>query len=129
MGKLIFVLLMVLTQNLMAGVFRCEIFDLATAQILAESTREIQTHNELFPGTIELRHDMMSATIHLLNFPDEPDLFAIEIEAFEVVNHTRGKFTMKSDVFLKNGAQTLARVFNEMTGIGDNTMTSCVWTK
>lgn len=123
-------IILLVSINSFAATFECKIRDLATAQdfvVLEIENTSLSKLMELPEHEFSLSHHLMSANINLTYNDTVSPVFILKIEAYEVVNRATEKFIIPVDTFLKTGRTKLGHVFNEITGLGDNTMTSCSW--
>ena len=107
---------------------RCEIYDLATGDILAESGLIRTTSEDLRkdePYKLKLEHALMSAEFQLAFLDVNSETLLFQIRTREVVNSEFGKFTIAISELIPGKSYMLGRVFTEITGYGDNTMSSC----
>lgn len=107
---------------------RCEIYDLATGDILAESGFVRLTSEDLRkeePYTLKLEHVLMNADFQLSFLDATSETLLFQIRTHEVVNSEFGKFLIPTSEFKAGKTYELGRVFTEITGYGDNTMSSC----
>ncbi len=112
----------------LAHQLRCEIYDLATGDILSESGLIRTTSEDLRkdePYKLTLEHDLMNAEFQLGFLDANSETLLFQIRTREVVNSEFGKFTIAISELKPGKSYILGRVFTEITGLGDNTMSSC----
>lgn len=107
---------------------KCEIYDLATGEVLIDSgliqiTSENLRKEE--PFRITLEHVLMNADFQLSFLDAISDTLLFQIRTHEVVNSESGKFLISTSDLTAGKSYELGRVFTEITGYGDNTMSSC----
>lgn len=106
----------------------CEIYDLATGDILIESglipikSEDLQKEE---PYRLTLEHVLMSAEFQLGFLDPNAKTLLFQIRTREVVNSEYGKFEIQTSQLKPGKSHILGRVFTEITGYGDNTMSSC----
>lgn len=107
---------------------RCEIYDLATGDILVESGFTSISSEDLRkdePYKLTLEHVLMNADFQLSFLDVNSKTLLFQIRTREVVNSEFGKFTIATSEMIPGKSYMLGRVFTEITGYGDNTMSSC----
>ena len=106
---------------------KMRIYDLATGEILAESQfipLKSEDLRKAEPFRFVLEHVLMSAEF-LLSFVDpKSDTLLFQVRTQEVVNSENAKFLFLTSGLSSGKAYELGRVFTEITGLGDNTMSS-----
>lgn len=107
---------------------KCEIYDLATGDVLAESAfipiRSADLRKEE-PFWLSLEHDLMRAEFQLGFVDPKSDVLLFQVRTQEVVNSEYAKFLFTTLGLTSGKTYELGRVFTEITGLGDNTMSSC----
>lgn len=127
-SPLLVLLLLTLSASAYANQLSCEIYDLATGDVLAKSgsiplTSEVLRNEEPFRLTLE--HILMRADFQLKFLNSNSDVLDFHIRTQEVSNSEFGKFLISTSDFKTGKTYELGRVFTEITGYGDNTMSSC----
>ena len=77
------------------------------------------------PYKLTLEHDLMNAEFQLGFLDANSETLLFQIRTREVVNSEFGKFTIAISELKPGKSYILGRVFTEITGLGDNTMSSC----
>lgn len=125
--KLFFILsLLFVSLTTHAHKIKCVIYDLAGGENLIESQELIIRDEQLLsnkPFSVNLDHYLIKADFYL-SYSDEHHLL-FEVRTQEVVNAEYAKFTVPLSKIPMGRAFKLGHVATELTGMGNNTHSSC----
>lgn len=105
---------------------KCEIYDLAGGENLIESQELLVSEAQLSasePFSVNLDHYLIKADFYL-SYSDEQHLL-FQVRTQEVVNAEYAKFTVPLSKIPMGRSFKLGHVATELTGMGNNTHSSC----